>query len=321
MIKPPAFLDSGRPDVPDMVVPRGVVPFSLRGGAIRGRLVRLGALSDALLTRHDHHEAVTQLTGQALALVAALASALKYQGSFSLQIKGDGPVGMLLADCTDIGGLRGYARVDAERLQDVLRDEASPSAAALVGDGLLAITVEQGPDTERYQGIVSIEGPGLAEMVMHYFQTSEQFGCAVRLACARTPNGWRAGALMLEMIAAEGGNEPAHDAAAQAEGWRTANLLLATLTDRELLDDDLPSEQLLYRLFHAEDLASDTPRALAYGCRCSRQKITGILETFTPDDLDDMAVDGDIVMTCEFCNCAFSFARSQVSGQTRGLLN
>ena len=109
MTATPAFLDAHRPDVPDIVVARGITPFHLPGRPVRGRLVRLGMLADALLTRHDNHPVVTQLTGEALALAAALAAALKFRGSFSLQAKGDGPVTMLLADCTESGALRGYA--------------------------------------------------------------------------------------------------------------------------------------------------------------------------------------------------------------------
>src|SRR6185312_12529906 len=104
----PAFLDSGRPAVPDIVVPRGITPFYLPRRPVRGRLIRLGPLADALLTRHDTDPAVTRLCGQALALAAGLATALKFRGSFSLQTKGDGPVRMLLADCTEVGALRGY---------------------------------------------------------------------------------------------------------------------------------------------------------------------------------------------------------------------
>jgi molecular chaperone Hsp33 len=107
MSETPAFLDGGRPPVPDIVVPRGVTPFFLPRRPVRGRIVRLGALADALLTRHNNHPVVTALTGQALALAAALSTALKFQGSFSLQAKGDGPVRLLLADCTDTGALRG----------------------------------------------------------------------------------------------------------------------------------------------------------------------------------------------------------------------
>ena len=314
----PAFLDSGRPDVPDLVVPRGITPFYLPRRPVRGRLIRLGALADALLTRHQNEPVVTHLAGEALALVAALASALKFRGSFSLQAKGDGPVGMLLADCTDTGALRGYARAEPDRLASLLAEEPTPSAARLLGGGFLAFTVDQGPDTERYQGIVAITGQTLPEMALHYFETSEQLRCAVRLSCAHTDAGWRASALILEQVAGDGGVDPDLDAAAREESWRTATILAATVTDDELLDEALTPERLLYRLFHTEGVVADRPRALAYGCRCSRQRLSGILEGFATDDLDHMAVGGDIVMTCEFCNCAFHFARGELRGQQAG---
>ncbi len=312
----PAFLDSGRPDVPDLVVPRGVMPFHLPGRPVRGRLVRLGPLADALLSRHDHHDAVSRLAGEALALVAALGTGLKFRGSFSLQAKGDGPVSRLLADCTDTGALRCYADADGKRLAALLERRPDPSAADLLGQGYLAFTADQGPDTERYQGIVAIEGTDLARMTLHYFSTSEQLRCVIRLACARTDAGWRAAALMLERVAGAGGIDPALDEDAQEEAWRTATTLAATVTEAELLDDRLPPDRLLWRLFGTEDLAADMPRALAYGCRCSRQRLAGILEGFGPDDLDHMAVDGNIVMTCEFCNHHFRFARDEVRGKT-----
>ena len=318
MPETPAFLDGGRPDVPDIVVPRGVVPFHLPGQPVRGRLVRLGPLADALLTRHDNHPAVTRLAGQALALAAGLAAALKFRGSFSLQLKGNGPLVMLLADCTDTGALRGYARADPEKLAALLAGTPDPSAAALLGEGYLALTADQGPDTERYQGIVSITGGTLAEMALHYFATSEQLRCQLHLAAAPGPAGWRASALILEKVAGLGGVDPALDAAAQEEAWRTATLLAATVSDSELLDDALSPERLLYRLFHSMGVATDRPRALAYGCRCSRQRLAGILEGFAAADLDHMVVAGNIVMTCEFCNLDFRFPRADVRGRAPG---
>ncbi len=310
----PAFLDAARPDVPDIVVPRGVTPFFLPRRPVRGRLVRLGPLADALLTRHDNHPVVTALTGEALALAAGLASALKFRGSFSLQAKGDGPVPMLLADCTEAGALRGYARADADKLAALLAATPEPSAQDLLGHGYFAFTVDQGPDTERHQGIVAIEGERLHDMALHYFRTSEQLSCAVRLACARTDAGWRAAALVLEQVAGQGGVDPELDAAAQAEAWRTATTLAATLTDAELLDDALAPERLLWNLFGTEGVAADRPRALAYGCRCSRAKLSGILEGFSGEDLDHMVVDDAIAMNCEFCNVEFRFGRDEVRG-------
>ncbi len=312
----PAFLDGARPDVPDIVVPRGITPFYLPGRPVRGRVVRLGPLADALLTRHRNHPAVTSLAGQALALAAALAAALKFRGSFSVQAKSDGPVPMLLADCTEAGALRGYARADGEKLDSLLAETDAPSASALLGRGYLAFSVDQGADMERHQGIVAIEGDSLADMALHYFRTSEQLQCSVQLACAQTPAGWRASALILERVATEGGIDSALASAEADEAWHTAMVLAATLTDAELLDDTLPSDQLIWRLFSGEGVAIDRPRALAYGCRCSRARLAGILEGFEPDDLDHMAVGGDIVMTCEFCNLDFRFERDEVRGRS-----
>ncbi len=325
MVDTPAFLDSNRPDVPDIVVPRGITPFYLPDRPVRGRLVRLGALADALLSRHDNPDPVTRLAGEALALVAGLASALKFRGTFSLQAKGDGPVSMLLADCTDAGALRFYARGDAERLAVLRSADTQPNAATLLGRGYLAFTVDQvgsGGGMEPHQGIVAIEGDSLAAMAQHYFETSEQHDCAVRLACRRTEAGWRASALILERIAHQGGivrdddTDAIHhdqDESVQ-ESWRTALMLAATVSDDELLDDRLQSEDLLFRLFHTEGVAADRPRALAYGCRCSRARLAGILEGFPASDLDHMAAGADIVMTCEFCNLDFRFPRASVTG-------
>jgi molecular chaperone Hsp33 len=310
----PDFLNHDRPPVPDLVVPRGVQPFHLANRPVRGRLVRLGPLAEALISRHAYAPDVARLLGQSLALTAGLAAALKFRGSFSLQAKGDGPVGMLLADCTDTGSLRGYARISegAEGMpRDIPRDIPTGEAAALLGKGYLAFTCDQGQDMDRYQGIVAIEGDTLSAMTDRYFETSEQLRAWVRLAAARTASGWRASALIMERVAGEGGIG-ALDEEEQEEAWRTATILAGTLKDEELLDDSLPPERLLHRLFHEEDLVTDRARSLSYGCRCSRARLASVLQSFPGDDLDHMAEDGQIAMTCEFCNVEFRFDRADV---------
>ena len=312
----PAFLDSGRPDVPDLVVPRGVLPFHLRARPVRGRLVRLGPLADAILGRHAaQHHAVLRLMGEALALTAALATALKYRGSFSLQAKGDGPVPMLLADCTDVGALRGYARAEPERLARLLAAVEQPSAAQLLGGGYLAFTCDQGPDMDRYQGIVAIEGDSLADMSATYFRTSEQIQSQVHLACGRTLAGWRASALVIEKVAGGGGTAPEIDPEELEDAWQTARVLAGSVTAEELLDDTLPPERLLHLLFSGEAPAVGRARALSYGCRCSRARLAQVLEGFGPDDLDHMAESGAFTMTCEFCAVDFRFDRAEVEGR------
>ena len=212
--------------------------------------------------------------------------------------------------------MRGYARADAELIDALLARDPTPDAAALLGAGFLAFTVDQGSAENRHQGIVAIEGSSLAAMSLHYFETSEQLRCHIHLACEHTDAGWRAGALILEKVAGAGGVDPELDIDAKEESWRTACALAATLTDAELLDDDLPADRLLYRLFHTEGVATDRARALSYGCRCSRARLSGILQGFSDDDLDHMSVDGTIVMTCEFCHYDFKFPRAEMHGQT-----
>lgn len=307
----PDFLNTDRPPVPDLVVPTAIQPFHLADRPVRGRLIRLGALADALLSRHDYSPPVGRLVGEALALTAGLAAALKYRGSFSLQAKGDSVVPMLLADCTDDGQLRGQARVDRDALAKLMEVDHDPPAAGLLGKGYIAFTCDQGPDMERYQGIVSMDGIHLADMTQSYFRTSEQLRAHVRLACARTPAGWRAAAFILERVAGDGGVGDA-SAEEQDEAWNTALALAGTLKDAELLDDALSAPRLLHLMFHAEGLELGQARALSYGCRCSRARLSGVLAGFNDDDLQEMTQEGLITMTCEFCNYDFRFTREDV---------
>mgnify|MGYP004707011679 CR=1 FL=1 len=305
----PPFLDTNRPDVPNMVVSGGVTPFYLERSPVRGRLVRLGPLADAILSRHDNPDGVSQLGGEALALVAAMVSALKFKGAFSLQIKGDGPVSMLVADATDSGDLRFFARLR----EDADRDALPETAKGLLGDGYMAFTIDQGPDMDRHQGIVDLTGTTLADMAVNYFQTSEQHDCWIRLFCAKSADGWKAGALVLERIAAEGGIETSEQ---DEDAWETACTLAATVTEQEILDPDLSNERLIQRLFGTLDVRVGTPRALAYGCRCNRARLASVLETFPEDDLDHMVENGAITMNCEFCNVGFRFTRGELGERT-----
>lgn len=310
----PMFDAFGRPPVPDLVVPRAILPFHLDERPVRGRLVRLGPLADALLGRHDYQPAIAKLAGEAMALTAGLAAALKFEGSFSLQAKGDGPVSLFLADCTHAGALRGYAKVNPERLAEL----EALSAATLLGKGYLAFTCDQGPDMDRYQGIVAIEGETLTEMTGAYFRNSEQLDTYLRLACEETPAGWRASALLLERVASAGWLDQQMDQEQQQEAWQTATILARTISAEELLDDRLSGEQVLHRLFHAEGLRLDRPRPLSYGCRCSRDRLLNVLGGFSTDDLNHMADEGTITMTCEFCNFDFRFDRNALPARDAG---
>src|SRR5262245_6963293 len=197
-----------------------IQPFQIDASAISGRLVRLGPALDEILTTHTYPDVIAEVLGDAMALAALLSTALKYEGIFTLQTKGGGPLSLLVADITSTGDLRGYAQFDPQATAALLSQAGpTPSLPRLLGAGYLAFTVDQGPHTERYQGIVELIGASLAECVHHYFRQSEQFEAAIKLAAGRSaPDGtWRAGALMLQRLPPEAG--AAEDV---EDGWRRA---------------------------------------------------------------------------------------------------
>jgi len=248
---------------------------------------------------------VAQMLAEMLALAATLAATLKYEGVFTLQTKGDGPIRLMVADITSGGDVRGYAQFDAERLAKL--GDGSLSVPRLLGAGYLAFTVDQGEHTDRYQGIVELQGATLAECAHHYFRQSEQLQAGLKLAVGRTgDNGkWRAGGLMLQRVPPEGGYAVIADDV--EDGWRRAMVLMSSATADELVDPDLPPHRLLFRLFHEDGVRVYNTHPLEARCRCSRERIEGILRLFSPSELDEMREEGVTTVTCEFCNQSYVF--------------
>ena len=286
-----------------------VQPFRIDPFALRGRLVRLGPTVDRILSQHDYPEPVAAILGEAIALAVVLAGALKYDGIFTLQTKSDGPVRLIVADVSTGGAVRGYAQYDAERLGEIgLRPGQSPSVPQVIGGGYIAFTVDQGEDTERYQGIVELVGATLAECAQHYFRQSEQIQAGIKLSAARAgPDGaWRAGGLMLQRVPPEGGHHVIADDV--EDGWRRAMVLMSSATPAELVDPELSPHRLLFRLFHEEGVRVFETHQLEARCRCSRERIARILRSFPAEDLDEMRQEKVTTVTCEFCNTSYEFA-------------
>ncbi|HJU19118.1 MAG TPA: Hsp33 family molecular chaperone [Stellaceae bacterium] len=297
----PAPLDE-RPD--DLVQPFRIDPF-----ALRGRLVRLGPTIDRILSQHDYPEPVAALLGEAITLAIVLAGALKYDGVFTLQTKGDGPIRLMVADVSTAGAVRGYAQYDTEKLEQVLAEgEASPpSVPRLVGQGYIAFTVDQGEETDRYQAIVELAGATLAECAQHYFRQSEQVQAGIKLSVGRTGEGgsWRAGGLMLERVPPEGGRAIVADDVEDA--WRRAMVLMSSATQEELVDPDLPPHGLLYRLFHEDGVRVYRIHPLEARCRCSRERIEAIFRAFPQSEIEEMKKEEVTTVTCQFCNRSYTF--------------
>jgi molecular chaperone Hsp33 len=295
-----------------------VQPFQVEASALRGRLVRLGPLVDTIIARHAYPEPVAAMLGEAIVLAVILAGALKYDGIFTLQTKGDGPIRLMVVDVTTAGAVRGYAQYDVEKLDHAL---AAAGAAALAGSvprllgaGYIAFTVDQGEHTDRYQGIVELQGATLGECAHHYFRQSEQIQAGIKLAIGRTPSGaWRAGGIMLQRLPEEGGTAaPAGET--EEDAWRRAMVLMSSGTAGELLDPDLAPNDLLFRLFHEDGVRVFAPHALEPRCRCSRERIERILRAMSEEDIAALAVDDEAVeVTCEFCNTRYDFPLPEIA--------
>lgn len=281
-----------------------IVPFTVGGGAMRGRLVRLSAAAHDAIARQEVPDAVGRLLGEAMALAAALGGSLKFKGVMTLQTESDGPVSRLVADATSDGDLRANAAFDARRLAAL----AGPGFADLVGRGQLAFTVDQGVHTERYQGIVPLAGESLAASAAEYFRRSEQIETELTLAASPPAEGygWRAGALLLQRLPLAGASEADDDA------WETASVFHRSLTAAELLDPALADEALLTRLFATLEARMFPASPLRFGCRCSEMRLEGILRGMEPEDLIAAATGGRIEVTCEFCKTSYVFPLSRL---------
>lgn len=301
-----------------------VIPFRTELSGISGRIVRLAATVDEALTRHDYPEPVSAILGEAMALAALLGSQLKFDGRLIVQTRSDGPLGFLVVNYETGGNMRGYASFDADRLAAL--DLKNVTAGDLLGRGHLAMTIDQGHDMDRYQGIVQMTGGTLSEAAHEYFRASEQLPTFIRLSVARHFTGggwhWRAGGIMVQHVTPEGGRDaprPVDDAGNEGlagetdDNWRRVHLLAATVEDHELIDPLLSAERLLYRLFHEEGVRAAPAKPLRMACRCSRESVGVFLQSFGSFELADMKnADGSVTVTCEFCATPYRFTQADL---------
>src|SRR4051812_35038713 len=316
-----------QPDAPvrapsSVPVDDAVLPFEVAPLDLRGRLTRLGPALDELLAKHDYPAPVAKLLGEAVVLTTLLGSALKFDGRFILQTQTDGPVSLMIVDFRAPDKMRAYARFDAERLTPGL------DTAALLGKGHMAMTVDQGPDMSRYQGLVALDGGTLEDAAHEYFLRSEQIPTKVRLAVGEEwrageeggpKHRWRAGGILLQFLPnasdrmqrdLDAGDVPdgvTIDAVPEDDAWVEGQSLISTVEDVELIDPDLSGERLLYRLFHERGVRVFASSPLRAQCSCSREAVSGMLNSFEPKDRADMVKDGKVVVTCEFCSSVYEF--------------
>ncbi len=281
--------------------------FTLPGRGARGRLVRLTSVLDEILGAHAYPEPVARLLGETLALTALLGALLRPEdGQVTLQAKGEGgPVKLLVADFSG-WALRGYAALDLDR-RFAANDSGERALGAMLGKGHLVLTLDQTASAERYQGIVELGDRSLQAAAQNYFANSEQVPTMVRLAARKTESGhWQAGGLLVQQLArAEEGGMRLHLDGANAD-WEHVATLAGSVTADELADPALTEEDLLWRLFHADEVRVLPEQRLHRGCRCSVDHIRHVLEQFPEHERAEMrGPDGRITVDCEFCSRQF----------------
>lgn len=283
-------------------MPDIILPFMIESSGLRGRIVRLDSVLDQILEAHGYIAPVAQLTAEAATMAVLLGSMLKYDGIFTLQVQGDGPVRMLVSDFTSGGDIRACATL--------AKDSAIESGDMnLLGKGHMAFTVDQGEYTERYQGIVALKNNSLLDSMQAYFVQSEQIRTGIKMIVSRIDGHWRGTAIMIQDMPEEGGIPAGEgtDVSEAEDNWRRIMILLQTCTDEELLSGQLTSDELLFRLFHEEGVRIFDEKVLQKGCRCTMEKVEGVLSTLSDNDIEHMTENGRITMTCEFCNQDFHF--------------
>lgn len=306
-----------------------VIPFQVEGLDVRGRAVQLGPLLNTILGRHDYPAPVARLLAEAVVLTALLGTSLKFEGKFTVQTKGDGPVDLLVADFSAPDALRAYARYDEDALAAAVQDGRT-SPPELLGNGVLAFTIDQGRGMQPYQGIVPMDGSSLEEIAGVYFRQSEQIPTRVRLGVAelfdrdedgKPRHNWRAGGLIAQFLPQapermrhpdlHGGDGDERETDLADDTWSEARSLVETIDTDELTDPQVATERLLYRLFHERGVRVYDPQTVFDRCGCSREKIKGVLSGFTAEEIEASEEDGQIAVTCEFCSTTYRYEMTE----------
>ena len=279
-------------------------PFQIDALGIRGSLVRMQKTVQSLTGDNRYPKDIKILLATAAALAGALTSGIKYKGNFSLQVQGDGPVGLLLIDISSDGDIRGHAKFDYQNLP--CPENSDPLIPRLLGAGYLAFTVDQGPDTNRYQGITELKGQTLTDCAQTYFRDSEQLETVLLSGSTLGKDqDIRAGAFIIQRIADSPAN--AKNWKEQKRPWSEAAILAATLTKSELLDPNIDAADLLLRLFHEHEVRVFNVNSVRHRCRCSRERVSSTLSSFPEKEIRALKINGVVRVTCEFCNIEYEF--------------
>lgn len=289
------------------------ISFNLDNNAFRGRVVRLDDVMHEIFSHAQYPDNVAAAVSETTSLGVLIASLMKFDGLFTLQMQGSGPISVLVADVTSAGKVRATAKYDAKAIEDAqalrkTEGEIEPTPHWLE-HGNLIFTVDQGKNTELYQGVVDLQGKTLEECAMRYFKNSEQIDTYLHLYLQKKGNIWQSAGLLIQKMPTKGGNDAADEDTA-AELWNENKILMDSLQKEEIFNLDL--HEVLFRLFHEHQVRVVKEQEYAFGCRCSREKLQNTLSSMKAEDIEDMVENGKITATCNFCGQVYTFDKGEL---------
>jgi molecular chaperone Hsp33 len=287
-----------------------IQPFQIEDLGLLGRVVRLDGVLASAFARQSYPVEVASLLAESMVLTAGLSGIIKFEGIFTLQTQSDGPVNLLMSDITSDGDMRGYARFD-ESAVELASDQSGSIVPKILGAGHLALTVDQGQDMERYQGIVELTGNSISDCAQEYFKNSEQLETASiifsEIEVDKIP---RAAALLIQRMPSE--VDEAIDGSDDDEAWNRAVALMSSIKAEELLSTELSVSQVLYRLYHEDGVRVYKQKSVQHTCRCSYEKVSSTLASFPREEIEDMSENGLVTVTCEFCKTDYRFSKEDI---------
>ncbi|CNL09197.1 Hsp33-like chaperonin [Yersinia enterocolitica] len=269
--------------------------------AVRGELVSVNETYQQVLANHDYPSAVQKLLGEMLVATSLLTATLKFDGDITVQLQStDGPLTLAVINGNNQQEMRGVAR-----FKGGISDEST--LKEMVGNGYLVITITPAKG-ERYQGVVALEGETIAACLESYFMQSEQLPTRLFIRTGEVAGKAAAGGMLLQVLPAQERNEDEFDHLAQ---------LTATIKAEELFT--LPANEVLYRLYHQEDVTLYEPQNVSFRCTCSRERCADALVTLSEEDISEMLEqDGNIDMHCEYCGNHYLFDAVDIASIKNG---
>jgi molecular chaperone Hsp33 len=290
------------------------ISFNLDNNVFRGRIVRLDKVMTEMFARAQYPDNVAAAIAETSALGVLLASLMKFDGLFTLQMQGSGPISVLVADVTSAGKVGATAKFDAKAIEDAqaLRKteggiEPTPH---WLEHGNLIFTIDQGKNTNLYQGVVDLQGKNLEECALRYFKNSEQIDTYLHLYLNKDGDVWKSAGILIQKMPQKGGKDSTKDDAALNELWNEDKILMDSLKKEEIFNLDL--KEVLFRLFHEHQVRVSKEQEYAFGCRCSREKLQQTLSSMKSEDIEDMVENGKITATCNFCGQVYTFDKGEL---------